>query len=612
MATKYRIQIGYRDAGNDYTHVGLTAFNRDHDTYDDLLKEKDFFVDRINPDGQDANYISNYTENILPGTYGAFWGHPEFYYELVEVTNAEYEELVPILGTPFVSYSNGKWLKLTLAEKQSYVSNTSVLAGTYSRAGDFEFHMRFSYGAIGVLNDKSNPEDDLNGAVYIQNVHQKIDDKQTSSYSFDTYDFYVNVRGGRDFHIEVAAGTTAYAVAGTNLKNANQFILTHPSSWASGLMSNWGEVQLTDRYNYMWQTRFDGLSANQVGDIKSPWMLPSSWFNNMAGAVQPTAIAKVSAEWLNGLSSTGVSNLTTVQIARIGTEYGGAQTWKLYKKGAATGESKTTKHAAWFELKQNFIQSLSSTQLGAIQKPEDQFNYGWLTSENEFISMSQLVQMGVDSSNIPNAINEPRLYIDALGQSQTLPAGQRVGNLSAWGWFTVDQVSALSFNWSKIVGAQLNAMRTSVFAKIDTRCLIQLSAEALALLDAEHTKALTPERVALLTNTQIAKLKNLEVLIKDPTKISRMLSVLTPAQWGAISDSVWAKVDFTQTFDYLGNTTNLMGAMTIGTNVHWQGKLLRSLRGRSLGPVRTTRSQRLVQKGTSRSTPSLHGNRSSL
>ena len=70
------------------------------------------------------------------------------------------------------------------------------------------------------MNDKSNPEEDLNGAVYIQNVHQKIDDKQTSSYGFDTYDFYVNVRGGRDFHVEVAAGTTAYAVAGTNLKNA--------------------------------------------------------------------------------------------------------------------------------------------------------------------------------------------------------------------------------------------------------------------------------------------------------------------------------------------------------------------------------------------------------
>ncbi len=39
MATKYRIQIGYRNAGNDYTHVGQTAFSRDHDTFDDLLKE---------------------------------------------------------------------------------------------------------------------------------------------------------------------------------------------------------------------------------------------------------------------------------------------------------------------------------------------------------------------------------------------------------------------------------------------------------------------------------------------------------------------------------------------------------------------------------------------
>ncbi|MBU3650818.1 MAG: hypothetical protein FGM28_11000 [Limnohabitans sp.] len=42
-----------------------------------------------------------------------------------------------------------------------------------------------------------------------------------------------------------------------------------------------------------------------------------------------------------------------------------------------------------------------------------------------------------------------------------------------------------------------------------------------------------------------------------------MLTALSPVQWGAIHESVWAKVDFTQTFDYLGNITNLMGAMTI-------------------------------------------------
>lgn len=563
MATKYRIQIGYRNAGNDYTHVGQTAFSRDHDTFDDLLKEKDFFVDRINPDGQDDNYISNYTENILPGTYGAFWGHPEFYYALVEVTNAEYEELVPILGTPYVSYSNGKWLRLTLPEKQSYVSNTSVLAGTYSRAGDFEFHMRFSYGAIGVLNDKSNPEEDLNGAVYIQNVHQKIDDKQTSSYGFDTYDFYVNVRGGRDFHVEVAAGTTAYAVAGTNLKNANQFILTHPSTWASGLMSHWDEAQFTDRYNYMWQTRFEALSATQVGDIRTPWMLPSPWFSSVSSAVQVSAMAKVSADWLNGLSSTGVANLTTTQIAIIGTEYGGSQSWKLYKKGADTGDTKTAKHAAWFEIKQNFLQALSSTQLGAIQKPEDQFNYGWLTSSNEFLSMSELVAMGVDSNNIPKSLSEARTYTNANGEIHSLAAGQRVGNLSAWGWFTGEQVAALTFDWSRVSGKQLNAMRASVFAKLNTKSLALLSTEALALLDDEHTKVLTPERLALLSTTQIAALKHLELLINDPTKVPLMLTALSPVQWGAIHESVWAKVDFTQTFDYLGNITNLMGAMTI-------------------------------------------------
>ncbi len=273
MAYKYRVQIGYRDADSDYTHVGETAFSRDHSTYDNALKITDFFVDRVDADGSDTNYGLNYSENLLPGSYGAFWGHPEYYYSLIEITNAEYEELLRIDGIPAVSYmGNGKWAKLTRPEKvPPYITTGRLRLGTYDRDGVFDYYESISYGVIGVLNDKSNPEEDLKGNVYIQNLNQKIDDKQASSYSFDTYDFYVNVRGGRDLHVEVAAGTTAYAVAGTNLKYAESLILTHPSTWTPGLMINWTEVQYTDRYKFMWQTRFDALSSVQVGESASSW-----------------------------------------------------------------------------------------------------------------------------------------------------------------------------------------------------------------------------------------------------------------------------------------------------------------------------------------------------
>lgn len=135
MAYKYRVQIGYRDTDSDYTHAGEKAFSRDHSTYDNALKITDFFVDRVDADGSDTNYGLNYSENLLPGSYGAFWGHPEYYYSLIEITNAEYEELLRTDGIPVASYmGNGKWAKLTRPEKvPSYITTERMLAGTYDR-----------------------------------------------------------------------------------------------------------------------------------------------------------------------------------------------------------------------------------------------------------------------------------------------------------------------------------------------------------------------------------------------------------------------------------------------------------------------------------------------